>query len=98
MVREPNPAITEPAVPQYLLLRPNGGGNISYALGRDREVKFLARRLQTRRRQRFAVSAVWLVFLEVFHMPYLVSTSDSGHPPNTASCRTMSCVKSETKE
>ena len=33
MVWEPNPAITEPAVPQYPLLRPNGGGNISYTAG-----------------------------------------------------------------
>ena len=49
MVREPNPAIIYlgcrmVAVPQYLLLRPHSGGNISYALGRDRWIRFFMRR------------------------------------------------------
>ena len=57
----------ESTVPQYLLLRPNDGGNISYTLGRDRCVKFLTRRSQRRRRRRAAVSTVRLVFLQVFH-------------------------------
>ena len=79
-------------VPQYLLLRPRDGGNISYALGRDRQSSFFARRSQRRRRRRAAVSTVRLVFLEVFHMLMLVGIADSGHPPNTASCCTISCV------
>ena len=55
-------------VPQDLLLRPRNGGNISYALGCDRWIRFFMRRWQRRRRRSAAVSTVRLVFLEVFHI------------------------------
>jgi hypothetical protein len=50
-------------------LRPYRGGNISYALGRDRLIRFLYEALAKATKTEAAVSTIRLVFLKVFHMP-----------------------------
>jgi hypothetical protein len=79
-------------VPQCPLLRPCDGGNIAYALGRNRQCRFVARHSQRQRRWRAAVSSIRQVFIEVFHTPCWSALRTGANPPNTASCCTMSCV------
>ena len=82
-------------VPQYLLLRPRDGGNISYALGRDRQgsslYEALAKAAQTEGCCQYDPAGL------PRSLPYamLVGIADSGQPPNPASCCTISCVIEE---
>jgi hypothetical protein len=55
--------------PEYPLLRPHSGGDISNALCRDDLVEFFTRDLRGRRRRAGAVSTILFAFVDVFHVP-----------------------------